>query len=105
MAELINVCLATRNGGKRDFAVAYVPPRTRPWKDNEYQEMLADTTRNLKNIMEESENLILMGDFNCKEVNWEDWNTDEGESSLGSKLLNLVMENTMTQWIQDETRF
>ncbi len=31
-----------------------------------------------------------MGDFNCKEVSWEEWTTEGSENSWGSKLLELV---------------
>ncbi len=35
---------------------------------------------------------------------WEEWTMD-GEESWGYMLLNLIMTNTMTQWIGENTRF
>ncbi len=66
--------------------------------------MLTKTLKSLERVVKSSENVILMGDFNCK-VCWEEWCTDGGEETLGAKILNLAMENTMTQWIGKETRY
>ncbi|MPC69390.1 hypothetical protein E2C01_063613 [Portunus trituberculatus] len=46
-----------------------------------------------------------MGDFNCKEMHWEDMATEGDEDSWGYMLLELTMEYTMTQWIHENTRF
>ena len=48
--------------------------------------------------------IIMIGDFNCKEVCWEDWYTG-GEESWAGILLDLVMNNIMTQWIKENTKF
>lgn len=49
--------------------------------------------------------LIMMGDFNCKEVCWEQWYTEGTESSWRNKLLQLAVDNILTQWIKGDTRF
>ena len=49
--------------------------------------------------------VVMMGDFNCKEVCWEEWYTSGSESSWENKLLNLAMDNALTQWISEDTRF
>ena len=54
-------------------------------------------------MMENSDNIIMIGDFNCKEVCWGEWYTGGGEESWDGILLDLVMNNIMTQWIK-ETR-
>ncbi len=59
----------------------------------------------MERILAESNNITFMGDFNCKEVFWEEWTTDGGEESWRYMLLNLIMTNTMTQWIGENTRF
>ena len=46
-----------------------------------------------------------MGNFNCKEVSWEDWSTERGEMSWGNRLLHLAMDNVLTQWVTENTRF
>ena len=57
-----------------------------------------------KNIIENSANIIMIGDFNCKEVCWEEWYA-EGEESWGGILLDFVVNTIMIQWIKENTRF
>ena len=45
-----------------------------------------------------------MGDFNCKNVNWEDMVAGGNEESWGRKLMNFVVENMFVQWITCNTR-
>lgn len=104
-AEVLSMRMLTEKGGKRDIVVVYVPPKTRAWNGEEYEEMLNDTCRCLERLLKESRNIILMGDFNCKEVNWEEWDTEGGEDSWGNRILNLAMRNVMTQWIKEATRY
>ncbi len=49
--------------------------------------------------------MLIMGDFNCKEVTWETWTTEGSNDSWGSRLLDWAMENTLTQWVENNTRF
>ena len=35
--------------------------------------MVEDTTDFLQMLIEGSNNVILVGDFNCKEIHWQDW--------------------------------
>ncbi len=67
-----------------------------------YKTMQEDT---LKMLADEIKNrrVILKGDFNCKEVNWGDFETEEGEYSWGSKLLKLPTDILMKQWVKGET--
>ena len=104
-AELIKIGVETKIKGRREFAVMYVPPKTRAWGELEYANMIRDSKRQLGEVITGSDNLILMGDFNCGEVCWEEWTTEGSENSWGYTLLNLVMENTMTQWITEATRY
>ena len=94
-----------KNGNKRDLLVVYVPPKTNAWGREEYGDMLKDTYKCLKNMIENSDNVIMMGDFNCKEVCCEEWCTGGGEESWVSILLDLVMNNILTQWIKENTGF
>ncbi len=56
-------------------------------------------------LLEENDDILLMGNFSCKEVYWENWTTEGSESSWGNKLLDLAVENFLTQWVTDDTRF
>ena len=83
---------------RRDIAVCNVPvpPKSRTWSE-EHHRMVEDTTHFLQRVTEESNNVILEGDFNCKEVHWEDWSAVGGEGTWGNKLLGIAMDNGMTQ--------
>ena len=89
----------------KDLLVVYVPPKTNVCEREEYGDMLKDTYKCLKNMIENSDNIIMMGDFNCKEVCWEEWYTRGGEESCVGILLDLVMNNIMTQYIKYNTGF
>ena len=45
-----------------------------------------------------------MGDFNCSEVNCETFESGS-ENTCGNRLLRLTMNNTMIQWVTENTRF
>ena len=100
-AELIAIKVENERKESREFVVTYVPPKN----DSDHAIMLRETRCALSRVLDKTTKPLLMGDFNCKEVNWEDWTTEGGENSWGYTLLDLIMEHTMTQWIQQETRF
>ena len=56
-------------------------------------------------MIENNDNIIMMGDFNCKEVYLEEWHIVGGEKSWVDILLDLVMNSIMTQWIKENTIF
>ncbi len=55
--------------------MVYVPPKMKPWSAEDYGKMLMDTSEHMKSLIAKSDNIILIGDFKCKEVCWEDWLT------------------------------
>ena len=46
-----------------------------------------------------------MGDFNCSEVKWENYECSGESNSWGNRLLKLTMENAMKQWVTENTRY
>ena len=104
LAEVIKVTICTATG-KREVVVVYVPPKTLAWSAEEYKTMLKDTSDCLDSMAKEGNKLLLMGDFNCKEVDWEEWSTTGSEESWGGVLLRVMMENMMTQWVMENTRY
>lgn len=90
---------------RRTIAVAYIPPKTGSWSTEEHKEMLKDTQTSLETIMKQRTELILVGDFNCKEVDWENWQTEGSGNTWGSVLLDMAMENLLIQWVKETTRF
>ena len=53
MAEIIRIKTTRKGEKKRDFAVAYVPPKTNAWSQDEYKKMLEDICNCLKKILRE----------------------------------------------------
>ncbi len=47
--------------------------------------MLEDTRTHLAELFEENDNILLMGDFNCKEISRENWTTEGSEPSWGEQ--------------------
>ena len=84
--------------------MTYVPPKTNAWTNEEYKVMINDTKVTLEEMLRHNK-VIMMGDFNCKEVCWEEWYNEGTESSWGFTLLQLAIDNVLTQWIKSDTRF
>lgn len=51
----------------------------------------------LKDITEESDNIMVRGDINCKEVKLGNESAEGREDSCKSRLLNRAMENIMVE--------
>ena len=105
LAEVVVVKVVCRGGIRRDFVVAYVPPKTNSWNKEEYKRKMEDTKRWIEHLMETKCKLVMMGDFNSKEVKWEEWTVNGSEDSWSGELLRMAMENSMTQWVKEKTRY
>lgn len=66
--EVMDMQISMKGGKKRHFAMPQVPPKTRAWNEMNYQKMLGGTFGFLQRVIIESENKILLGNFNYKEV-------------------------------------
>ena len=104
-AEIVKVIVQTGNEGERIFVGVYVPPKTSSWTSEEYEAMLGDTLKELEELALQSKDVVIVGDFNCKEINWEEGTCQGGEQSYSDRLLNWAQDNLMKQWIDCETRF
>lgn len=45
-----------------------------------------------------------MKDLNCKEVSWENWSREGTEPSWRDQVLELVIDNFLTPWVEENTR-
>lgn len=104
-AEILKMRVKMGVSKMLNVVVVYVPPKSNTWNREEYDEILRGTKKELERLMSESRELIIMGDFNCKEVDWENLETKGNLDSWGSVLLEIMMENIMTQWVTENTRF
>lgn len=82
----------------KNLILAFVPSTTIYWTRDDYTGMISDSLRAIKSAVEHGSYL----NFNCGKFNFEDWEAGGG-NTWGSKLMELMLENTVTQWIQEET--
>ena len=104
MAEVISIIIRTNERDRRKIIVTYVPPRTNTWKLEEYKTMQKEVLKCLADMMRKDKKILLMGDFNCRGVNWKEMEGSGTEGSWSEEMLKLVMENTLDQWVEDFTR-
>lgn len=100
--EVISVVLSVGNKDINMVAV-YVLPRTRTWNGEQYNTMLRSTMERLKNEAAKKERMVMVGDFSCKEILWEDFEVKDG-NEWGKEILNMMMHNLMMQWVRLPTR-
>ena len=67
--------------------------------------MLDDTNDSLEGMMKNNKKVILVGDFNCGNIDWENLEAPGNENSWGNRLLQLAMNNLLKQWVSENTRY
>ncbi len=103
-AEIVSVNLEDKNGEIPTVINTYVPPKTNTWSTEEYDEIIEDTITCLKNLIK-SRKVLLVGDFNCKEVNWETYEGEGGKDAWGDRFLKMTTENLLMLWVTENTRY
>ena len=104
-SEVIQVEVKRQNGDLMTYEGIYVPPLTNAWTKRDHEIMLKETMNEMEKIVSRDKNVLMVGDFNCKEINWEERTCRGGENSWNNILLSWAVENLLTQWIDCETRF
>ena len=69
---MLKLDVRQKTGGYTSVIIVYVPPKTNAWTEQTYKKNLRDTTKELEVLLIENNDIIIMGDFNCKEVSWDD---------------------------------
>ena len=105
ISEIVKVVVKTRLGKEMSIVGIYVAPLTMAWMKEEHGRMINDTIEELSEIASQNKDVLIVGDFNCKEINWEEMACKGSEESWGVRLLNWAEENLLTQWIDCDTRF
>ena len=103
-AEVLAAEITTMEEEKITVIAAYVPPLTGAWTRTSHEEMRNETLVSLERIIRRSERILLCGDFNCKEVDWEGMEPGYEESSWGAKFFEQMTENALFQHIKEATR-
>ena len=103
-AEVISIQIKDE-GNEVVIMVTYVPPKTNSWTGRDYEDMIKDTLKSIEDVLTEKRKVLLLGDFNCKEVDWENFESGVGEKDWGERFLTLMMENMMEQRVKENTRY
>ena len=85
-AEIIRIII--RNWGKkRRIILTYVPPKTNAWKLEEHKEMQKEVLECMDSMIRKDNKILLMGDFNCKNVRWEEMEIDRNAEPWSEEML------------------
>ncbi len=100
-----NVGVKLQREGYRNIVVVYIPLKTDSRTEDLYKKKLEDTMECPRRLLKKKNKILIMEYFNCKEVSWESWSMEESEASWGNMALELVINNFLTQWVKETTRF
>lgn len=103
-AEVLAVETATKEDEKITVITAYVPPLTGAWTRASHEQMRNETLVSLERIIRGSDRILLCGDFNWKEVDWEGMEPRCEEGSWGAKVFEQMTENALFQHVKEATR-
>ena len=105
MEEVIGITIRTSGKARRRIILTYVPPRTNAWKMEEHKEMQRGVLKCLDSMIRKDGKVLLVGDFNCKNVRWEEMEVIANAGEWSEEMLQLAMVNTMDQWVEESTRY
>lgn len=79
MTVILKAKISMGKGEKVTISVVNVPPETKVWKRETHNAVLRDTIDFMEKVLKGYENVLLNGNFNIKEVNCENWDSEWGE--------------------------
>ena len=104
--ELLSVEVGTKEGAVT-VAALYMPPKTRAWNDNEYSELVSNTVRSIRSMLQivedKSKDVVLVGDFNSSN-DWMNLEVRGTEHQWNWELMELAQDFLLTQHIRSCTR-
>ncbi|MES9881006.1 MAG: reverse transcriptase domain-containing protein, partial [Sedimenticola sp.] len=74
-----------------------------PNSDNANLNKMAQLLQEIKQL--KPTHLLIMGDFNCKEINWNLGSTTVGENHSSTLLLEIIRDNYLFQHVKEPTRY
>lgn len=79
----MSVDLEDKNEEILKMITIYVPFKTNSLSKEKYEEMMEDTVKRLIHFIKRNWGVLLAGDLNCREVNWETVETRGSETAWG----------------------
>ena len=104
LAEVLAVEVSTKENERLTVVATYVAPYTQAWSREEHEQMRNETLKSLEKLVRENDRILICGDFNCGEVDWEEMDPRSEEGSWGSRVLNQMTESALFQHITEPTR-
>ena len=104
-AETLSVDIKIRGEKNRKIIVAYVPPKMSTWETDMYKHMQNEVLKSINDMLKKGKRVLLVGDFNRKEINFGEIEMRGNASSWSEELLTAMMVNTMDQWVKETTRY
>ena len=104
-AEVIGITIKTSKREKRKIITTYVPPKTNAWRIEEHREMQKEVLSCMNKMLERDQKVLIVGDFNCKSVNWAEMEETGNENSWSEGIIQMAMVNTLDQWVDECTRY
>ena len=93
--EVLAVAVSNKNEPPLHINVVYRSPNS---SENNNDHLL-DYIKNIP------ENVVIVGDFNCREIDWETLSVSASESSFSQKLLNVSQDRFLQQHVDFPTNF
>ena len=81
----------------------YAPPKTNTWKLDEYK-VTHVVIKCLDDKIRMGKKALLVGDSNCKGVNWKEMKGSGNTGLWSEDMLQLAMGNTLDQWVEEFTQ-
>ena len=104
IAEVLAVEITTKENEKITVITAYVAPYTGAWTRESHERMRRETLETLEKLIRGQNRILLCGDFNCKEVDWESMEPKCEEGSWGARVFEQMTDNALYQHIKETTR-
>ena len=103
-AEIIAVEVEPSENEKLLVICLYMPPLTGAWTREEHTEMMDELITQLEKLSDKNHRILITGDFNAKEIDWEKMEAGKEGDTWNSKLLEFATEHILTQHVRDNTR-
>ena len=104
MAEILGVEIKIKGEETRKIIVVYIPPKTSSWEADVYRNLQNETLKCIEDMLKGKKKVLLVGDFNNKEINWGNLEVKGNTNMWSEELLQMMMSNTMDQWVNETTR-
>ncbi len=104
-SETLSVEIKIQGQESRKIIVAYMPPKTNTWGTDDYKHMQSEFIKSIDDMLKIRNKVLLVGDFNSKEINWGEMEVTGIASTWSEEFLQTMMVNTMDQWVKENTRY